>query len=90
MGRGIIHRKTQTNRARDMGAPDHQRAGVGSLALASIHRDDPARVAEMMTPPPQNTPDMYVTVPRSAFDELVSRVQALEAAASGSAPQSGG
>lgn len=81
MGRGIIHRKLQTNRAREIGAPDHQQAGIGSMALGSIHRDNPEAAIAMLTPPPKLVSEEMVQIPRSAFDELVSRVAALEAGA---------
>jgi hypothetical protein len=87
MGRGIIHRKVQTNRARELEAPDHQRAGIGGMALSSMHRDNPDSVYDMLRTPPPPAPSDFVMVPRDAFDELVARVLALENVTPGSAPQ---
>jgi hypothetical protein len=83
VGRGIIHRKVQHNRARDMGSPDHQRAGVNHSAFASIHRDNPDAVAEMMRPPPVPPVDENptVTLRQSDLQALLARVAALESAA---------
>lgn len=87
MGRGIVHRKVQTNRVREMGAPDHQQAGHGAFGFSSIHRDDPERVQAMLTPRAQVAPaDDVVTLRRSELLGLLARVEALEAAGKAAPP----